>query len=40
MCLNNPVLAWDAELEANAASKTIGAVAAMLVGAVAVMLVA
>lgn len=40
MCLNNPVLAWDAELEANAASKTIGAVAAMVVGAVAAMLVA
>ena len=40
MCLNNPVLAWDAELEANAASKTIGAVTAMVVGAVAAMLVA
>lgn len=40
MCLNNPVLAWDAELEANAASKTIGAVAAMVVGAIAAMLVA
>jgi hypothetical protein len=34
------VLAWDAELEANAASKTIGAVTAMVVGAVAAMLVA
>ena len=40
MCLNNPVLPWDADLEENAASKTLGHALALLVGGVAALLVA
>lgn len=40
MCLNNPVLPWDAYLEENAASKTLGHALALLVGGVAALLVA
>ena len=40
MCLNNPVLASDADLEANAASTTLGHALALLIGGVAAMLVA
>ena len=40
MCLNNPVLPWDADLEENVASKTLGHALALLVGGVAALLVA
>ena len=40
MCLNNPVLVTDADLEANAASKTLGHALALLAGGFAALLVA